>query len=247
MLLDVVFSPNEIALALATLPYAACAVIDVVRATTTLTVLGEGGATRILVTADIALARRLHSTRPLALLTGEVGGLAPTGFDFGNSPSALGQHIVRGREIILATTNGTRAMVMAQSHGAANIYAASLRNAGAVAETALGHTAFLLICAGLAGRVALDDLYAAGVITGMIVAAASSHGVALDLSEGAQMAREMAATAGEPLDVLRRSQGGRNTLAIEMADDLEWCAAVNASTVVPRMTGITDEGALIFI
>ncbi len=246
MLLDVVFSPGEIALALAAQPGAACAVIDVVRATTTLTVLGEGGAARALVAADVAAARRLRVAHPGALLVGEVGGLAPEGFDVGNAPSVLGRRDVRGRDIIFATTNGTRAMQAAYQHGAGSILAASLRNAGAVADAALHHDAFLLLCAGLSGRVALDDLFAAGYIARMIAERAAARGRALDLTEGAVMALSLAVNAGESLDMLRRSQGGRNTLAIEMAEDLTWCAAVDASTIIPRMTGTTAEGALIF-
>ena len=137
-------------------------------------------------------------------------------------------------------------MVAAHQNGAGSICAASLRNAGAIAELALQHDAFLLLCAGLYGRVALDDLYAAGVVAQMVGDRAATRGLALELTEGASMALEFAAHAGEPLAVLRRSQGGRNTLAIEMAADLEWCAAVDASTVIPCMTGVTDDGALIF-
>jgi 2-phosphosulfolactate phosphatase len=245
VLLDVVFSPTEIALALAAQPGAACAVIDVVRATTTLTVLGEGGAARVLIAEDVAAARRLRAIRPGALLAGEVGGLAPDGFDYGNAPSVLAQTDVQGREIILATTNGTRALVAAQANGASALYAAALRNGSAIAARALTHETCVLICAGLEGRVALDDLYAAGVIAGLTVRLAGEEDVPLMLTEGAVMAMYLAENAGEPLAVLRQSRGGRNTLAIEMAADLGWCAEIDASRVIPQITSLTEDGALI--
>ena len=44
------------------------------------------------------------------LLCGEAYGLAPRGFDYGDSASEFAELDVRGRRVILSTTNGTKAL-----------------------------------------------------------------------------------------------------------------------------------------
>jgi 2-phosphosulfolactate phosphatase len=111
-------------------------VIDVIRATTTLAVLFDGGCARVLVAGDIPSACEYAAAHPGAyLLAGEVGGLRPPGFDFGNSPVELAAADLSGRELIFSTTNGTRALHACSQAGA--ILAGSLRNAQAVCRAAL--------------------------------------------------------------------------------------------------------------
>ncbi len=248
MWIDVVYTPTELPAALREHPGAACAVIDVVRATTTLVVCGERQVARVLVTADVAAARALAQAQPGTLLAGEVGGQAPAGFDFGNSPTDLLHADLAGRQFAFATTNGTRALRAAQAGQAGAIYAAALRNAAAVAELALRQPperAFLLVCAGRGDRVALDDLYTAGIIVGLIAARTAPDIPHLALTEGALIARDLAHTAGPPLDVLRRSDAGRAVSAIGLGADLDACAAVNASNVIPRVSASGHAGELV--
>ncbi|MER3557232.1 MAG: hypothetical protein C4302_04760, partial [Thermus sp.] len=85
-------------------PYEGVAVvIDVIRATTTAGAFLEAGA------LDLVLAKSLDQARALRLpgevLAGERGGLRPEGFDLGNSPQEAFR--VRGRRVVMATTNGT--------------------------------------------------------------------------------------------------------------------------------------------
>lgn len=242
MQLDVVAAPGEIALALRELPGAACGVIDVVRATTTLVVLGERGATHVLVAADVAAARAWAQAHPGTLLAGEAGGLAPPGFDFGNDPAALLSAEIAGRSFAFATTNGTRAIRAAQANGAGMIVAAALRNADAIAAWAVQHPAVLLICAGRAERMALDDLYTAGMLAERIATTAKRAQVSCHLTEPAHIARQIARTAGAPLDVLRHSEAGRAVINIGLGAGLDACATVNASQVLPRVMGAGPDG-----
>ena len=240
MRLDVVFSPTELPAALGALPGAACAIIDVVRATTSLTVMGERAVLAVHIAADIPHARTLAARYPNALLVGEEGGAAPAGFDYSNTPSGLSAAPIAGREVIFATTNGTRAFVTAEANGASIMLAAALRNAGAVADFALrqpASSAFLLVCAGRSQRVALDDLYTAGMLAGIIQAQASAQQIPLHMNECAELALHVARTAGTPLDVLQRSASGQSTAEVGMAVDLPWCAALSVSTTIPRVIG----------
>ena len=64
-------------------------VIDVIRAFTTAAVAFERGVTEIACVPSTEAARDLRRRHPGSLLAGEVNGLRPAGFDFGNSPYEL--------------------------------------------------------------------------------------------------------------------------------------------------------------
>ncbi|MCI0521281.1 MAG: 2-phosphosulfolactate phosphatase, partial [Chloroflexi bacterium] len=64
-------------------------VIDVLRAFTTAAFAFAAGAEEILLTDTVENALDLRRRFPGALVMGEVGGLPPQGFDFGNSPATL--------------------------------------------------------------------------------------------------------------------------------------------------------------
>ena len=94
----------------------AVVVIDVLRATTTMTVMLERGAECVRTVAEVEEARRVASVADW-LLAGERQGVAPPGFDFGNSPVQLSQADLAGRRVLLTTTNGTRTVAAAGGHG----------------------------------------------------------------------------------------------------------------------------------
>ena len=109
----------------------ACAVIDVIRATSTIAVALGHGASGVRPVASMAEAFALKEQNPAALLAGERGGVALPGFDLGNSPREVTAERVQGREMILTTTNGTQALAACRSARA--VVTASLLNLAAVA------------------------------------------------------------------------------------------------------------------
>src|SRR5260370_10819105 len=84
-------------------------VIDVLRATTTLAVVFDQGAARVLVAGTVEQAREAAQKIPGSLLCGERNVQPLPGFDYGNSPVQFSHVDLSGRELILTTTNGTRA------------------------------------------------------------------------------------------------------------------------------------------
>jgi 2-phosphosulfolactate phosphatase len=115
----------------------AVAVIDVFRAFTTAAVALANGASRIVMVGSVESALALRAAGVGQVCIGEVGGRAPGGFDFGNSPFDLSRTDFRGRTIIQRTSAGTQGIVAAS--GAERLYAASLVTATATAAAlALG-------------------------------------------------------------------------------------------------------------
>ena len=132
--LDVALAPAMLAPA-SDLESTVAIVVDVIRATTTLAVMFERGCRRVVVAPDITTARATRGRLPRALLAGEVNGAAPAGFDLGNSPAEVAAFPLADREVVFATTNGTRALRACAN--ARTVYAGSLRNASAVCAAAL--------------------------------------------------------------------------------------------------------------
>lgn len=111
--------------------------VDVIRATTTLSVLCDQGCQAARVVRTVAEAREARARGIPGLLVGEAGGLRPDGFDLGNSPREAATAPVATQDIIFATTNGTRALHACADAGADAIFAGSFRNATALAEAAV--------------------------------------------------------------------------------------------------------------
>jgi len=161
---DVVLSPGE------TLPDAdSWLVIDILRATTTMCAFFDGGG-KILhpcpsVEDAFLLRDRLAADGGNPLLMGERNSLPPAGFDLGNSPLELLEYGPSRRpEAVMATTNGTRALLKAAASGKP-VRPVCARNASAALEAALEDGGSVgILCAGLYGRAALDDTACAGLI-----------------------------------------------------------------------------------
>jgi 2-phosphosulfolactate phosphatase len=79
---------------------------------------------------DEALALRAQGVGQVCM--GEVGGRAPSGFDFGNSPFEISEIDFQGRTIIQRTGAGTQGIVAARE--AKRLYAASFVTASATAR-----------------------------------------------------------------------------------------------------------------
>jgi 2-phosphosulfolactate phosphatase len=124
------------------------AAIDVIRAYTAAAFGLAAGAERILLTATVEEALALRERIPGARVMGEVGGLPPQGFDFGNSPSELAGRNLAGHTLIHRTSAGTQGAVRAQQ--AAHLFGASFVVAGATARaiTALRPDEVTLVATG---------------------------------------------------------------------------------------------------
>ena len=216
-------------------PRGVCAVVDVIRATTTLVAMAEAGDPEVWIAGDVAGARQAASQLgPHTLLCGERGGLPPRGFDHGNSPREFQESDLTGRRAVLSTTNGAYAIERwGQSR---RTYIAALRNAGAVANCLLEDPSaptITIACAGRSGALALDDLYTAGVIVQRLLAASPD----LNLDESALTALHVTAAYPSADAALAASRSAQALKPVGLWDDVTYCAQVDASQAVPEVGG----------
>lgn len=136
-------------------------VIDILRATTAMCAAMSHGARAIIPVASTEEALRLAQTigSTDVLLAGERNCSRIPGFQLGNSSLEMSESAVRGKTIILTTTNGTNALLACHTAGtvipaaAANLSLAAERGREAVE----GDQSILIVCAGRNGDFALDD------------------------------------------------------------------------------------------
>ncbi len=211
-----------------------CIVVDVLRATSTLITMFARGLEEALIAPSIEEARRVARERHGWLLCGEVGGLPPEGFDYGNSPSQFDGLSLRGRRAVLATTNGTKALTLAA--GTRVVLVGALLNARAVAAEAL-HVAgtageILILCAGENGGAVncVEDSFCAGKLVQEVV----RHGQGrVRLRAGGKQAHWVGKGLS-PLENLRSAEHGRALIALGFEPDVEFCARADRFTLVPR-------------
>ncbi len=209
-------------------------VIDVIRASTTIVTALDAGARRVLPVESTGDAKaRSEALGPArALLCGERGGRPIPGFDLGNSPLEFTRERVEDRDIVITTSNGTRAL--ARSRGAEAVLVACLVNLEAVREELVRRgRPVLVVCAGRGGRVGLDDVWCAGLLVERLRETES-----FEADDGARVALETARGLGAPsAEALAATEAGAALVRIGFGTDLERCASLDASGTVPTLTG----------
>jgi 2-phosphosulfolactate phosphatase len=210
------------------------AVVDVLRASTTVTTAWSRGADRIIPFGSIEEAKDLFETLPRgsALLCGERNGMKIDGFDLGNSPAEFTEEVVGGKTLLFASSNGTR--LMARADGARRKIVASFVNLAAAAEhLSAGGVDVAIVCAGDLGQFNLEDFVCGGALVAEIAARTS-----VEVSDAARAARMLwdAAYRLRIRELFDDASHGRDLAEIGFGADLDLCAARDAIPVVPVVT-----------
>lgn len=210
-----------------------CVVVDVIRASTSLITLAERGADRILIAAHPDAARGYAASHTGVVLAGEEFGLAPRGFDYGNSPVELARADVAGKTVAFVTTNGTTAIHAVESLGPVLIGA--LRNAAAVSGEAAGiardrDAGITIVCAGREGAFGIDDAYTAGCLIELIEQETDG-----EMTDAAMAALRLYRSERDTESLFRLSAAGRNVISLGLSDDVTYCAQRDESKTVPTL------------
>jgi 2-phosphosulfolactate phosphatase len=206
-------------------------VLDVLRATTTIVEALSAGAKAIYPVASIDDALRLANNfgRGEVLLCGERRCLPIDGFDLGNSPREFTPERVGGKTLVMTTTNGTHAMMLAS--GAARVLIGSVVNLDAVvAELAAAGTDPVIICAGRERFFAMEDAVCAGAMVSRLMEVRPGDWV---LNDGAIAAQALAERFGTGERLFASVAAGQLLLNAGLDDDLAVCAETNRHTLVP--------------
>lgn len=198
------------------------------------------GADRIIPVAEIGEALALRRTNPDVLLAGERDGLLIgadlTGgvrFDLGNSPREFTPDRVRGRTVVMTTTNGTRALRACA--GALRTWVGGFVNLGTLTRLIERHrpARLLLVCSGTLEQAAIEDTLAAGALADAVWPLCAGGQVA----DSAQMARLLYRQfAGNLLSAMACSRNGRRLLdRPELREDVGYCLERDTVKIAAEM------------
>jgi 2-phosphosulfolactate phosphatase len=232
MKIDVFLSPGEITTG--GVLGRVVAVIDVLRASTTIaTALNNGARTVVPVESpDLAIIRSKQFERSDVLLAGEQKMLPIPSFDLGNSPGSFLPEVVSDKTILLMTTNGTHALLGLQ--GARDVIVASYVNltvAGVMLRAALrADNDISIVCAGDEGHFSLEDAACAGRYVRFITQRSRSA----ILNDAACACDLIDRRYGDNIEkIFQDSSHGRALAEAGFGEDLIACARVDSQPVVP--------------
>ncbi|MEP7232945.1 MAG: 2-phosphosulfolactate phosphatase [Ginsengibacter sp.] len=143
-------------------------IIDVLRATSTIASALYNGAKSIIPVDSVADCIKLGKQMEV-ITAGERDGKIAEGLTYGNSPLQYTPEFIKGKTLVLTTTNGTKLLHMALSEGARGILTASFCNISSTCDYLISQNKnIILACAGWKDRVNIEDTLLAGAIVNRV-------------------------------------------------------------------------------
>lgn len=213
-------------------------IVDILRASTTITHGLANGADKIIPCGTVEQAREVKAADVSGntLLGGERGGVKIDGFDLSNSPADYSTDRVQNKTIGFTTTNGTNALLKAAQ--AERRVIGAFVNLSAVAELILQcDQPVHIVCAGTNGHVTGEDVLFAGALTDRLLSGRPS----IHASDAATIAqhywlRKCADATSESVEAaLLTAQGGRNLSQLGFQADIRIAAAIDELAVVGQV------------
>lgn len=139
-------------------------IIDVLRATSTIATALHNGATNVIPVDSVPDCIRIGKEMG-CITAGERDGQVAEGLQYGNSPFEYPEEFIKGKTLVLTTTNGTKLLHMAHSKGAKEIITGSFPNISAICDHLIkSNQNVILACAAWKDRVNIEDTLFAGAV-----------------------------------------------------------------------------------
>ena len=210
-------------------------VIDVLRATTTISWALTNGADSIEVFSDIQLLKKDANKWAVEkrLMLGERGGRKLEGFDLGNSPLSVTKEKVLGKRLFMSTTNGTKSLKKVEN--VKNLFSMALTNRKAVADRimSLNEKNVLILGSGWEDSYSLEDSLAAGALASYINENYSDEVNVLNDELNAALALWYS-WKEDILKCLKTATHGKRLTSIgDYEDDFKCCSELDCLDIVP--------------
>ena len=143
-------------------------IIDVLRATSTIAAAIKNGAKSVIPVDSIADCIKLGHQMEV-ITAGERDGRIAEGLAYGNTPFQYTEEFIKGKTLVLTTTNGTKLLHIALAENAKDIITGSFPNLSAVCEYVVSQKQdVVLACAAWKDKVNIEDTLFAGAIINRI-------------------------------------------------------------------------------
>ena len=222
---EVCFSPNLYPLHRA--EHEIVVVIDVLRATSAICAAFENGVAKIIPVSTVEEAR-VYKNRGF-LAAAERGGKVVEGFDFGNSPYSYMTDEVKGKTVVLSTTNGTKTINIARD--ADTVVIGAINNISALSNWLIEQKRdTLCLCSGWMDKFNLEDTICAGGIVDRLLATGEFRS-----SEDSSIAAKYLYKTAENnyLGYLKASSHRRRLKRLNLNADIKYCLTPDTTEVIP--------------
>ncbi|MEP6628713.1 MAG: 2-phosphosulfolactate phosphatase [Ginsengibacter sp.] len=204
-------------------------IIDVLRATSTIATALYHGAKEIIPVDSVAECIKLG--RQMEVITaGERDGQIAEGLQYGNTPFQYTEEFIKGKTLVLTTTNGTRLLHMALAANAKGIITGSFCNISAVCDYLSNQKKdVVLACAAWKNRVNIEDSLFAGAVINRIK---SNFRGLCDASQIAETLFEQA--NGNLFDFMKAKNASHfhRLMGFGLEDDIRYCLTEDNANVL---------------
>lgn len=205
-------------------------VIDVLRATSSITYGIDNGATAIIPVSQVEECQAYGASG--FLLAAERNGEVVEGFDFGNSPFSYAKDKVEGKTIVLTTTNGTKAMHMAQKTARQVVIGSFLNLTSLCNYLRDAGKDVLLLCAGWKDNFNLEDTLFAGAVVNIL------RKDFVQFDDASVAAEDMYSLAKDDLRAyLKKSSHNHRLEKLNIEEDVKFCLQVDICEAIPVLVG----------
>lgn len=202
-------------------------VTDIFRATTTMCAALNNGAKSIIPVESVEEAKD-YKTRGY-LVGGERNVKRCEFADFGNSPFEYAKEIVDNKDIVISTTNGTRAIDVASS--AYKLAIGSFSNLDAIAEFCLKEKKnILILCSGWQNKFNFEDTLFGGALASILISKRNYNKNSDSLTVALKMWKEAESNI---LEYVKNSEHYQRLVDNNLQKDIEYCLSLNTLDIVP--------------
>ena len=204
-------------------------IIDVLRATSTIATVLHNGAKCIIPVDSVAECIRIGKQIE-GITAGERDGQVAEGLSYGNSPFEYPREFVKGKTLVLTTTNGTKLLHMALDKGAKKIITGSFGNLTAVCNYLIEQKRDVILgCAAWKDRVNIEDTLFAGAVINRI----KDH---FEINcDGSQIAEKMYLDAKDDLFEFLKNKNASHYLRLTnfgLEKDIRYCLTEDVANVL---------------
>jgi 2-phosphosulfolactate phosphatase len=214
-------------------------VVDIFRATSAISTALHHGMKAVIPVADINASAEYQGNEYIH--AAERGGEVVNGFTYGNSPlSYINNPEVKGKTLVLSTTNGTQAIEAAKN--SLGLTTGAFSNISALTHwLANENKSVMILCAGWKNRMNLEDTLFAGALTQRLL----QRGFAFDIdSDAAIAAHTLYEQSKNNMHEFLKDSSHRNRLSkLNLEEDIDYCLQHDTAEVVPFL----QDGKLINI
>ena len=213
-------------------------IIDVLRATSTIAAALNNGAKSIIPVDSVAECIKLGKQMEV-ITAGERDGKIAEGLTYGNSPFTYPKEFIKGKTLVLTTTNGTKLLHMALTENAKGIVTGSFPNLSSVCDYIIAQKQnIVLACAAWKDRVNLEDTLFAGAVVSRVK---EHFSINCDASKIAEALYEEA--KDDLYEFMKKKDASHyhRLTSYGLEKDIRYCLSIDVDNVLPMY----DSGRLV--